>query len=65
MAEKEFKSFLQISQKYKEFVILRLTFFDAEKYDDGLPIQKEMKALIATRRQELLQMLDEELVNLK
>ena len=65
LAEKEFKSFLQISQKYKEFVVLRLAFFDAEKYDDGLPIQKEMKALIATRRQELLRMLDDASVDLK
>ena len=61
LSEDEFTTFLQIREHYKKYIALRLTFFDAETYNNGLPIEEQMKALIKTKRQELLQMIDRQL----
>ena len=61
LSESEFRAFLEIRRAYKVYVAMRLTFYDAETYNNGLPIEEQMKALIKIKRQELLQMIDGQL----
>lgn len=65
LSESEFRAFLEIQRNYKMYVVMRLVFFDAETYDDGLDVQRGLKSLLVAKRTEILDMLKEQLNDLK
>ena len=64
LSESEFQAFLEIRRAYKVYVAMRLTFYDAETYNTGLNIEEYLKSILATKRNEVLDMIKEQLNNL-